>query len=149
MRSRDLETGLALMIRRVITRPVVWLTHLLERATRKHASKRSNLVKHAKRELELAGFYEPEADYGQGSLADSVLDLVITFSLQDHSGASAAVTVDLLTRLLRFDALTPLTQDPDEWRDVSELSGTPMWQSRRQFDVFSNDGGNTWRKLRQ
>lgn len=106
----------------------------------------SNLVTYAREELQRAGMFGKDADY-DGGVANNVMELVEVFSKQGHSGASSAVTLGVLDMLLRFQPLTPLTSNPDEWNDVSELSGEPMWQSRRKPSVFSKDGGQTWYDL--
>ncbi len=108
----------------------------------------SNLVKHAEKELKLAGLMDKDSDYN-GELGKSVLKLVKEFSKQGHSGMSAAMTVDILQRLLRYETLTPLKNpiETGEYIDVSSYSdekpGT-MLQSTRNFSVFSNDGGKRW-----
>jgi hypothetical protein len=99
----------------------------------------SPLVAHAERELQLAGFYDEESDYG-GMIPDAVLRLVKEFAEEGHSGGSASLVTALLERLLRFQPLTPLTSDPGEWNEVAE----DLWQSRRAPHVFSEDAGMTW-----
>ena len=99
----------------------------------------SQLTEHAKRELTLAGMFDKDADY-DGELAPKVMELVKLFSSQGHSGASAGITIGSLGKLLRFQTLSPITSNPDEWMDV----GTEMWQSRRNPAIFSKDGGKTW-----
>ncbi len=54
-----------------------------------------------------------------------------------------AVAVEQSGRLLRFQPLSPLTADPDDWFDHGEMSGTPLWQSKRDPSAFSEDGGVT------
>lgn len=95
----------------------------------------SNLVEHARRELELLG--EDEA------LSASLVACVAAFASFGHSGASAACAVDHLARLLRFETLTPIGTTDDEWIDQSDVSGTPMWQNRRNPAIFSTDAGAT------
>lgn len=102
----------------------------------------SNLVTHAERELQRAGLFDQDSDYG-GMLGDAVLDMVKVFSEQGHSGFSAAMTIDILSRVLKYEVLTPITSNPDEWMDV----GNDMWQSRRQPNIFSTDSGQTWYNL--
>lgn len=102
----------------------------------------SNLVSHAKRELELAGMYDADADYG-GALAPHILDLIKLFASEGHSGGSAAVTIGVFERLARFKTLSPLTDDLEEWMQV-EMGDKPCWQSRRQSSCFSMDGGKTY-----
>ena len=103
----------------------------------------SNLVDHARYELDLAGLGDDDADYG-GALATAVMELIQMFADQGHSGASAAITIDLFAKLARFEPLTPITADAAEWADVSDISGTPLWQNRRRSTSFSRDGGVTW-----
>lgn len=95
-------------------------------------SEESNLVKHARRELELLG-NGPMID-------DHVLEIVKIFSEQGHSGSSAAYTINLINRLLSFEELAPLTNNPDEWYFVFD----GMWQNRRNPAAFSTDGGKTY-----
>ena len=61
-----------------------------------------------------------------------------------HSGYSFPLAVDYLHRLLRYEVLTPLTDDPAEWQDQSDASGYPLWQSVRDPRAFSLDGGTTY-----
>lgn len=96
----------------------------------------SNLVAHARTELELLGEDEP--------MRTHLLGLVELFAAGGHSGSSAEYAIERLGQLLRYEHLTPLTDDPSEWEDRSEISGYPIWQSNRNPKVFSNDGGKTW-----
>lgn len=98
---------------------------------------------HAKKELELAGLNDEDSDYG-GMLADAVQELIDVFAEQGHSGFSAMMCIELFTKLAKQENLTPLTSDPDEWNDVSEMSGQPFWQNKRNSSNFSTDGGKTW-----
>jgi hypothetical protein len=101
-----------------------------------------DLVEYAKSELERAGLFDKDSDYG-GMLGESALEIVTIFSHQGHSGSSAGIVTELVTKLLRYEPLTPLTYESEEWWDVSELSGTPLWQNKRDFKIFSVDGGKT------
>lgn len=98
-----------------------------------------NLVEHAKRELALIG-----EDRG---LADNLVEVVAKFAEFGHSGGSAPFAVSYLEKLLSFKPLSPITSDPAEWEDRSEMSGAPMWQNVRDPRVFSPDGGKTWSLL--
>lgn len=105
----------------------------------------SNLVLHARRELDLLGMTEDTN--GIDKLGrDGVLELVEVFSRQGHSGSSAAWMISIVERLLRYEPLSPLSNDPDEWMHVAEeMGGQPdLWQSRRDSSAFSNDGGKTY-----
>jgi hypothetical protein len=101
-----------------------------------------NLVEHARRELELCGQAAEDPGYSA-----SIVAAVAAFSSWGHSGGSAMVAIDQLTRLLNYEALSPLTSDPGEWLDRSEESGYPLWQNIRDSRVFSEDGGQTWRQI--
>lgn len=105
-----------------------------------------SLVEHAERELRLAGLFDKDSDYG-GMLGGAALELIKVFASQGHSGFSAGMTRDLFALLSNFKTLTPITSNPEEWTDVSEMSGGPMWQSKRCPSVFSKDGGATWYDL--
>jgi hypothetical protein len=100
----------------------------------------SNLVEHAERELALCGQTAEDPAY-----AASIVEAVRAFSSHyGHSGGSASVAREQLHALLDFQNLAPLTSDPDEWEDRTEMSGTPLWQNRRNPKAFSSDGGKTW-----
>lgn len=86
-----------------------------------------NLVKHAERELEIIG-EEP-------FMVEGYLNMIRLFSAMGHSGASASIFIPVLTKLLSFEALTPLTDDPGEWIHV----GHGMWQNNRDSRCFAED----------
>jgi hypothetical protein len=77
-------------------------------------------------------------------LAPAIMNLIRVFASEGHSGMSAAISLQIFSRLAQFKALTPLTNDPAEWHDVSDISGEPMWQNIRQSTCFSSDGGKTY-----
>lgn len=99
----------------------------------------SNLVTHAKRELELLG-EEPDVIKGY-------LKVIQAFADMDHSGVSSSVAIPVIHELLQFKNLTPLTNDPDEWVFHGEdIAGVPggVWQNRRNSEAFSHNGGLTY-----
>ena len=106
----------------------------------------SPLVAHARRELTRAGLLDKDSDY-DGMLGEAALQLVETFAAQGHSGMSAFATVDLAQRLMSYEPLAPLTNDPAEGNHISDdMAGRPdLWQSTRKPDAFSNDGGLTYK----
>jgi 2'-5' RNA ligase len=111
----------------------------------------SNLTDHAKSELKRAGLMDKDSDYG-GMLGNAVLKLMKTFSGEGHSGTSAMMALELFKKLAMYEPLTPLTDDLDEWMNVSHESftkaeltaGKVMFQSRRHPGAFSDDGGKTY-----
>lgn len=107
-----------------------------------------SLIEHANRELTLAGLFDEDSDY-DGMLGKSALELIEVFAKQGHSGYSAMLTRDLFSKLSNFENLTEITNDPEEWNDVSEISGRPMWQNRRNFGLFSEDGGINYYNIKE
>lgn len=114
----------------------------------------SNMGDHARKELELAGMFDDEVDESEAAgswnklVAESVIALLEIMGGQGHSGASADMTRELFTRLSNFEALSELTDSPDEWNDISEYSGgNAMWQNNRASASFSTDGGKTYYNL--
>lgn len=72
-----------------------------------------SLVEHAERELAIAGL--AGSDLYDGMLYEAIMGLVRKFADQGHSGCSAAMTIDLAQKLLRYGPLTPLIGDDTEW----------------------------------
>lgn len=93
---------------------------------------KSNLVLHARREIDLIGL--PEKD------RKLLLDMVERFAQYGHSGGSAQWFIVTLTRLLQFENLMALTDNPNEWVQVAE----DTWQCVRNPEAFSLDGGKTY-----
>lgn len=105
--------------------------------------KQSNTYKHAERELKLLFGDDYSGDFYQGMLPESVLRLIEVFAAEGHSGTSASMATMLFSQLADFKALTPLTNNPDEWNKV----GDRQWQNARQSCSFSHDGGVTYYTL--
>lgn len=111
------------------------------------ATDESNLVTYARAELERAGWFKknddlegnPDGVY-DGMIGGAVLDIIRLFADQGHSGMSAAVVTNLTEKLMRYEPLSPLTFERDEWTEVSD--GT--FQNRRKSTVFTTDFGVTW-----
>lgn len=96
------------------------------------ASEESNLVVHARRELELLG--------EDAKTVDSYLRVIQAFADMGHSGYSAAIATQVLNDLFKFNNLRPLTADPKEWYECAES----LWQNIRNGEAFSEDGGKTY-----
>lgn len=101
----------------------------------------SNLVKHAQKELALLG--EEEVTVA------GYLRIVRAFAAMGHSGGSASVAIPVITKLLCFEPLTPLTNNADEWiHHGGDVWGNPggegIWQNRRDGRAFSCDDGKTY-----
>lgn len=98
----------------------------------------SPLVHHARRELRIIG-EDPATIRGLAKVVQAFADM-------GHSGTSAHFATQYLERLLRFKPLSELTTDPAEWidRHAEGMTSTPLWQSVRNSEAFSTDGGQTY-----
>lgn len=98
----------------------------------------SNLVSHARRELTLRS----EDPW----MVQGLLRVVQAFADMGHSGSSAPHAAAYLEALLNYRTLTPLTDDPAEWIDraAEGMASYPCWQSARDSQAFSEDGGRTY-----
>lgn len=90
----------------------------------------SNLYRYAQEELSRV-----DLEY-DGMISQAVLQLVGMFGAQGHSGGSASITMTIAARLMRFQPLTPLTGEDDEWMEVT----TGVFQSTRCPSVFKENG---------
>lgn len=106
--------------------------------TQKRPREESNLVLHACRELRLIG-EDPET-------VAALCRVVRAFADIRPSGSQAAHYTQYLTELLAFKPLTDLTDDPGEWIDryAEGMTTSPLWQSVRNTEAFSHDGGKTY-----
>lgn len=94
------------------------------------------LVEYAKSELERAGYFDKDSDYG-GLLGPAVLKMVEQFSDEGHSGYSARIAMTLFEKVAMFEPLTPLTGEDDEWNEI----GGGSYQNRRCSHVFKDATG--------
>lgn len=95
----------------------------------------SGLIQHARSELAIVGEDEDVIEW--------YIRVIKEFASFGHSGTSAEYTTRVLERLLRYQHLTPITSDPQYWREAAE----GVWQSTRNPEYFSNDGGQTFYSL--
>lgn len=98
----------------------------------------SPLVTHARRELRILG-EDPTTIRGLARVVQAFADM-------GHSGSSAHHCAAYLDKLLRYQPLSDLTDDPGEWidRHAEGMTPTPLWQSKRNSEAFSTDGGKTY-----
>lgn len=89
----------------------------------------SNLVRHARHEMELLGCNEEDIV--------QMCSIVSAFADVGASGGQASWMIPVLYKLLCFENLTDLTNDPKEWIQHEEF----LWQSTRRAEAFSHDGG--------
>lgn len=102
----------------------------------------SGLIKHAKDELTLAGYdlNQKEEDPNKW-IAESVLELIRVFAKQGHSGSSAPYCVNMFSKLAKYETITPLTGNDDEWVEVVLNN---LWQNKRNGAVFKDKTGYAW-----
>jgi len=112
---------------------------------------KDNLYQHALQELKIAGMFDEDSDY-DGMLGKAIMDVVEAFCRQGHSGGSASIVLQAMPKLLAWENLTPITDDPKYWMNVQEQYGEDgaghgmegVWQCRRNPALFSLDGGKTY-----
>lgn len=96
----------------------------------------SNLENYARLEMRRAGLFDADSDYG-GMIADAVMKMVKVFADGGHSGFSANMAINIFERLARFEPLTALTGEDNEWMEC----GSDVWQNVRCSHVFKNADG--------
>lgn len=105
-------------------------------------------LRNAQQELKFAGFYSNGSDYGNDRIAETVMEMLTVFKHRKPKISSHQQIFDILDKLLNKIALSPLTNDPKEWDDFSEYSGSDehpcVWSSRRDDRWMSYDKGNTY-----
>ena len=99
----------------------------------------SNLVAHAKRELEIAGWFSEDGPY-DGMFGPAVLKMVELFSEEGHSGMSAGIAIQLFEKVARYEPLTPLTGSDDEWFEATD----GVYQNVRCSHVFKEADGKAY-----
>lgn len=88
---------------------------------------------HAIAELDYQGIVDPDRA--------NIITIVGTYA--EYDDADRPDIIAKVNTLLQFKPLTALTNDPAEWTDRSSLvGGQPLWQSTRDPDAWSHDGGH-------
>lgn len=111
----------------------------------------NTLLEHAKRELKLAGYDITEKgcnpknpktpmDGYANICARAAYELIETLSKQGHSGMSVGITLSLFNKLAKYDVLTPITNNPNEWSEYT----TGRLQNIRKSSCFSDDNLKTY-----
>lgn len=79
----------------------------------------------------------------QDAIEANVLEIVEVFAKAGHSGTSAPYTIGILEKVLRFEPVTPLTGEDNEWTPVD--SGYEMVaQNKRCPHVFKRADGTAY-----
>lgn len=96
---------------------------------------KSNLATKAKQEFIRAGWCDENMkfkDEMQELICNDALNLLLVFSSQGHSGFSASYCLNLFKKLAKFEPITPLTGNDDEWAEVSD----DTYQNKHCGSVF-------------
>ena len=101
----------------------------------------SNLLSYAEDELNRIGMTEDSPGEMNVTMRKHILHMVKEFSEEGHSGFSGRYALNILTKLLDFKPITPLTGDDDEWNDISDYAPEPQYQNKRCSSVFKNADG--------
>lgn len=94
----------------------------------------SALVHHARRELSLLG----ESD----EYIQKYVNVIVAIEALGYD--YHLQTLPTFDMLMRYQNLSPLTDDPEEWVFQETSTGKGLWQSLRNNDAFSNDSGKTY-----
>jgi len=86
-------------------------------------------------ELERAGLFSKE-DFYKGMTGEAVLELCKTFEEQNHSEVSGFLVRSLFDTLTKWEPITPLTGEDDEWSEIDEN----FFQNKRCPSVFKENG---------
>lgn len=103
----------------------------------------SNLLKHAEHELALLRGKDAEPDEMQDAIEQHILAMVKLFSEEGHSGSSASYAIQILEKVLRFEPVTPLTGEDDEWNDLG-YAPDMKYQNKRCGHVFKGEDGRAY-----
>ena len=103
----------------------------------------SNLLAHAKDELDRIGMSEDSPDEMNRMMRIHILHMMQEFADEGHSGMSAGYAINILTKLFDFKPLSPLTGEDDEW--VKHDYGVePSYQNKRRSSVFKDANGEVY-----
>lgn len=94
----------------------------------------TNIETYAIDELARIGMYG-SGDEMNDAMCEHILKMVNVFAEEGHSGFSANYAINILQKLLRFEPLSPLTGEDDEWQ-LCEYSDGEIYQNKRFSRVF-------------
>lgn len=101
---------------------------------------------HAKNEFRAAGWTDDSGkfkDEMQEAICKQVLKLLEVFSEEGHSGTTAQYSIDLFSRLAKFEPIAPLTGEDFEWVHL-DYGGGVTYQNKRASHVFKDADGNAY-----
>lgn len=92
------------------------------------------MLEHAKYELNLLleKCEDEEELRMQKAINNDILEIIETFAKQGHSGMSAGYAIPIITKLLNYEPISPLTLKDDEFVEVA----TGVFQNKRDGRIF-------------
>jgi hypothetical protein len=93
-----------------------------------------SLTNYAKTELQAAGFFDKDSDYG-GDIGEAVMQLIEVFEKQGHSGMSAPYVASIFNKLANFNPLIPITGTDEEWGEYRD----GFYQNKRCSALFKDE----------
>ena len=99
-----------------------------------------NLHEHAVNELSLIDDGSEEQQW----VNKSIINIVDAFADQGHSGFSAKYSLNLLSRLLNFYPINPITDSEDEWGKWHGPEGKKSRQAKRYSALFQDEDGSVY-----
>jgi hypothetical protein len=94
----------------------------------------TNIETYAIDELTRIGMYG-SGDEMNDAMCEHILKMVNVFAEEGHSGFSANYAINILQKLLRFEPLSPLTGEDDEWK-LCKYNDRETYQNKRFSRVF-------------
>jgi hypothetical protein len=95
----------------------------------------SNYHKHALEEFRAAKWLDENGNYCdemQEAICKHILKLLDVFGEEGHSGSTAPYTINLFSKLAKFEPVVPITGEDWEWVETS----TGVYQNKRCSHVF-------------
>jgi len=103
----------------------------------------SNLLTHARNELDLIGMTADSPDEMNRMMREHILTMMEVFANEGHSGFSASYAANALSKLMKFEPLSPLTGADDEWVEL-DYHDDMKFQNKRLSRVFKGADGRAY-----
>lgn len=95
-----------------------------------------SLMSHTIEELNRLGMTEDATDEYNKSMRNHIIHMMQEFCNEGHSGFSAGYAVSILSKLMKYEPVTPLTGADDEWVDVASFGTKDLYQNKRYSKIF-------------
>lgn len=96
-----------------------------------------NLVKHAERELDNIGMVGSNVE--EAIMRKHILKVIEEFNMTGHTKLTRHWYIDIITKLMKGEPLTPLTGEDNEWKQIKTSDGI-VYENIRCDHVFKKDG---------